>query len=172
MNDSADSASSKIHSPPMRDSGGEELDEGLAVALKVMPSADADLVQIAEVAVHRLRSQERAFSAADAADKLQVFAQHRFCALRLVKRVLGAPFDAKAERFGDGFHDGGLTGSVLADEYRQGAKVEAFVENVAHRGNGGGPGVSRQRSHAMFFDPSQRKGGERVAHLPTTTRPV
>lgn len=64
-----------IEHPQATDPGssGEKLDEGLAVALEVVPPRDAHVIEIGKVAVHRLCSQEYSLAGAScAAHELQV----------------------------------------------------------------------------------------------------
>ena len=67
-------------------------------------------------------------------------------------------FGAQPVGFGDRLDEGGLPGSVLTDDDGEPGEVQAIVQYVADRGDGGGPTVAVRRFYLEFLDPTD---GER-----------
>ena len=159
--------------------GGEHGEERLAVAELVEHRlvAPGMVLQIAEQTVHGLRPQEVAPARRSrVAGELQALAQGRLRRPGGVPRPGRTALRGQPERHRHALDDGRLPGAVLAHQDGQPVEVEAVVQQLAHRGQGGRPAVPPERVVVSLGDaadgmPLGQPTARRLARCSPPVRP-
>ncbi|WP_029448916.1 hypothetical protein [Corynebacterium nuruki] len=111
------------------------------------------------MAVHRLGTEEHTLAGrAAGTDELEVVGEPGLGPLGDMHRIVRTTFRIEPVGLRDRLDQGGLAGTVLADEHGHRGEVETVVEQVTDGGDGGRPAAAVGGVDAQLLDPADREG--------------